>query len=241
MNQLQVINRDGQLLVDSREVAEMIDVRHSDLLERIRGYVQHLTNGKFRPLDFFVSSTFKDAKGEYRPRYLLTKKGCEMVANKMTGEKGVLFTAAYVTKFEEMEKKLQQPPALTERQAIIQSLKLTAELAEEQEEIKRDVSMLKNTMRIDGAEEFQIKQKATRRVVESLGGKDAPAYQELNRKVFSRFWNEFKRHFLIPRYGDLPKSRFKEGLEFIEEWQPDTSTRIEINELNRQMTIKEVS
>ena len=27
-----------------------------------------------------------------------------MVANKMTGEKGVLFTAAYVTKFEEMEK-----------------------------------------------------------------------------------------------------------------------------------------
>jgi phage antirepressor YoqD-like protein len=30
-----------------------------------------------------------------------------MVANKMTGEKGVLFTAAYVTKFEEMEKALQ--------------------------------------------------------------------------------------------------------------------------------------
>lgn len=32
-----------------------------------------------------------------------------MVANKMTGEKGVLFTAAYVTKFEEMEQRLQQP------------------------------------------------------------------------------------------------------------------------------------
>lgn len=29
-----------------------------------------------------------------------------MVANKMTGEKGVLFTAKYVTKFEEMEKEL---------------------------------------------------------------------------------------------------------------------------------------
>lgn len=29
-----------------------------------------------------------------------------MVANKMTGEKGVLFTAAYVSKFEEMENKL---------------------------------------------------------------------------------------------------------------------------------------
>ena len=30
-----------------------------------------------------------------------------MVANKLTGEKGVLFTAEYVTRFEEMEKQLQ--------------------------------------------------------------------------------------------------------------------------------------
>lgn len=104
MNQLQVINQNGQLLVDSRDVAEMIGVRHSDLLERIGGYIKHLTNGKFRSLDFFVESTYIDAKKEGRPHYLITRRGCDMVANKMTGEKGVLFTAAYVTKFEEMEK-----------------------------------------------------------------------------------------------------------------------------------------
>ncbi|MFP3468412.1 hypothetical protein SB754_23245, partial [Leifsonia sp. SIMBA_070] len=32
-----------------------------------------------------------------------------MVANKLTGEKGVLFTAAYVTKFEEIEQTIQNP------------------------------------------------------------------------------------------------------------------------------------
>jgi len=104
MNQLQVINQNGQLLVDSRDVAEMVGVRHSDLLERIGGYIKHLTNGKFRSLDFFIESSYIDAKNESRPHYLITRKGCDMVANKMTGEKGVLFTAAYVTKFEEMEK-----------------------------------------------------------------------------------------------------------------------------------------
>ena len=31
-----------------------------------------------------------------------------MVANKMTGEKGILFTAEYVTKYEEMEKELKE-------------------------------------------------------------------------------------------------------------------------------------
>ena len=33
-----------------------------------------------------------------------------MIANKLTGKKGVLFTAAYVTRFNEMEKKVQLLP-----------------------------------------------------------------------------------------------------------------------------------
>lgn len=98
--------------INSREVATMIGIRHSDLLEKIggskkvKGYITHLMNGKFRPSDFFIESTYVDAKGEERVCYELTRKGCDMVANKLTGEKGVLFTAAYVTKFEEMEKEI---------------------------------------------------------------------------------------------------------------------------------------
>jgi hypothetical protein len=47
------------------------------------------------------------------PCYLINKPGCEMVANKLTGEKGVLFTAAYVAKFNEMElrEQLEAPAA----------------------------------------------------------------------------------------------------------------------------------
>jgi len=106
---LQVIKHGDDLMVDSREVAEMIDVRHSDLLPKISGYITHLLNGEFRPVDFFTRSNYEDSTGRTLPRYLLTRKGCDMVANKMTGEKGVLFTATYVTKFEEMEKELTAP------------------------------------------------------------------------------------------------------------------------------------
>lgn len=107
MNQLQVIQRDGQLLVDSRNVSEMTGVRHTHLLDKIGGYVDIIENStepKIRSSDFFLFSTYLDSTGRTLPCYLLTRKGCDMVANKMTGEKGVLFTAAYVTKFEEMEK-----------------------------------------------------------------------------------------------------------------------------------------
>lgn len=106
MNELTVFNFNQVDVVDSRDISKLVDVRHADLLEKIGGYTKHLTNGKFRSLDFFIPSTYQDGKGETRPCYLLTKKGCDMVANKMTGEKGVLFTAAYVTAFEKMREKL---------------------------------------------------------------------------------------------------------------------------------------
>ncbi len=67
-------------------------------------------------VDFFIESTYQDGKGETRPNFLITKKGCDMIANKTTGKKGVLFTAAYVTAFEEMRQALTAPrtPVLPE-------------------------------------------------------------------------------------------------------------------------------
>jgi Rha family phage regulatory protein len=103
---LTIINRNGQLLVDSREVAEMIDRPHYDLMKSIRQYCEYLTQGDFPFSDFFIESTYQDSTGRILPCYLLTRKGCDMVANKMTGEKGVLFSATYVSRFEEMEKYL---------------------------------------------------------------------------------------------------------------------------------------
>lgn len=132
MSQLQVFTYGKSEVVDSREVARMVEKQHAHLLRDIAGYISIMekanesksglvgTAGKFSLSDFFIPHTYYDSKGEARPCYLLTKKGCDMVANKMTGEKGVLFTAAYVTAFEKMREHIQRkqlPPdkaALTE-------------------------------------------------------------------------------------------------------------------------------
>lgn len=108
MKDLKVIEQNGQLLVDSREVAEMVGREHSNLMRDIRGYVSILyyPDSNLNPANFFIPNTYRDAQNQERSCYLLTKKGCDMVANKMTGGKGVLFTATYVTRFDEMEKAL---------------------------------------------------------------------------------------------------------------------------------------
>ncbi|MFJ3389947.1 MULTISPECIES: Rha family transcriptional regulator [unclassified Lysinibacillus] len=108
MNQLNVVSFNGQLVTDSRDVAEMVGKRHTDLLRSIDNYSEILLNAKMRSADFFIENTYKDSSGKENKCYLLTRKGCDMVANKMTGEKGILFTATYVIRFEEMEQILSQ-------------------------------------------------------------------------------------------------------------------------------------
>lgn len=97
------------LTLDSREVAAMVEKRHDNLLRDINTYIEILANSKMRTPDFFISSSYTDAQDKERPCYQVTRKGCEMIAHKMTGEKGVLFTATYINKFHEMEKTLQEP------------------------------------------------------------------------------------------------------------------------------------
>jgi len=62
-----------------------------------------ITERNFALSDFFLENSYFDSTGRKLPCYLLSKMGCEMVANKLTGEKGILFTAAYVSKFNMME------------------------------------------------------------------------------------------------------------------------------------------
>lgn len=113
MNDLTVFELNGKLLTDSREVALMVEKPHNDLMKSIRGYCKNLNEGEFSPVEFFIESTYTDSKGEERPCYLCTKKGCDMIANKMTGKKGVIFTAKYTTAFEKMKDFLEKGTAYT--------------------------------------------------------------------------------------------------------------------------------
>lgn len=103
MQELMIFEQNGQLYTDSREVAKAIDCRHGDLLEKIEGYIEYLADGEFRSLEYFIPDIYVDAQGKERPCYKCTKIGCDMIANKMTGKKGVIFTARYIESFERMK------------------------------------------------------------------------------------------------------------------------------------------
>lgn len=99
---LTIENYNGQLVADSREVAAMLGRPHWVLVRSVRTYCRYLNDNKIGVVEFFIPATYKDEKGEERPCYKLTEKGCDFVANKTTGEKGAVFTAQYVSAFHAM-------------------------------------------------------------------------------------------------------------------------------------------
>lgn len=111
MYNLTLQDYNGTPVMDSRDIADMIERNHKDLLRDIRGYMDIMEKSgerKIAPPDFFIESSYEN-RGKQYPCYLITKKGCDMIANKMTGAKGVLFTAAYVTAFEKMREQMAAP------------------------------------------------------------------------------------------------------------------------------------
>lgn len=96
------------------EVAEMMEIEHKRLIRKLegdktrKGYIQILTEAQMGLSDYFIPSTYRDASGKENKCYEVTKLGCDFLANKSTGEKGVLFTARYVKRFYEMEHQVTQ-------------------------------------------------------------------------------------------------------------------------------------
>lgn len=116
MSTLSIITMpDGIEAVDSCEVAAAVGKQHKELLRDVRKYCEYLNESKIALVDFFIESSYRDSKGEERPCYLITRKGCDMIANKMTGQKGVVFTALYVNSFHDMHEHIQMQAAEIQR------------------------------------------------------------------------------------------------------------------------------
>ncbi len=145
--ELKTIEVEGKVIpvTDSRLVAENAGIRHTDLLRKIKGYEEILENAKVRSQNYFIKDTYKvEGNNKTYDCYQLTKLGCEMVANKMTGKKGVLFTATYVQAFNQMQERLN----LGQEQKAIEGLNKMVEdmqknLIEQKETIEEYKSMCK--------------------------------------------------------------------------------------------------
>ena len=95
-------------VLTSVEVAEMVGRNHKDVMRDIRNINKDLDKLNIAPISYFTESTYKDKLNRNKPMFLLTKQGCELYGNRMTGIDGTAFSVQYIQRFNEMEQKEQQ-------------------------------------------------------------------------------------------------------------------------------------
>lgn len=228
------MNELEQKYIDSREVAEMVGKEHKELLRDIRRYCEQLGESKIALTDFFTESTYKTEQNKTMPCYLVTKKGCEFIAHKLTGVKGTEFTAKYINRFHEMEDKIQY-----QFQNI--STEMKAILMHDEKIMKMDerVTDLENNTTIDYGQQQVLGDVVNRVVIEALGGKCSPAYREIGKKVFAECNRDLKHYFNVNSRNNVPKKRFDEAVKYVKNWEPCTNTKFLIRECNAHVGMQE--
>lgn len=88
MNEFKITNINGVETVDSRQVAEAVGKEHKELLKNIRKYCEYLGESKISLTNFFIESTYITEQNKSLPCFLCTRKGCEMIANKIHRAEG---------------------------------------------------------------------------------------------------------------------------------------------------------
>lgn len=101
--------------VTSQQVAVAFGKEHKNVMRDIREIMDKCSES-FNALNFELV-TYKDAKGEERPMYLLTKDGLMMVTMGYTTPEAMRVKEAYIARFNEMEEQLRSAsPAIPDFQ-----------------------------------------------------------------------------------------------------------------------------
>lgn len=200
-DQIQLFNFEGQDTLDSRDVARMIEKQHAHLMRDIAGYIKDIEpDPKLDSANYFIPSTYKDKNNQVRPCYLITRMGCEFVANKLTGKKGSLFTAKYVSIFNQQRMSLNE---IYNRFQIPRTypdaLRLAAKQQEQLEKQKPKVDYYDSQMRNPGlmtiteiAKDFgmsgkQLNSKLAKMHIQYKRGKKWFLYQKYADKGYTQF------------------------------------------------------
>ena len=97
------------------------------------------------------------------------------------------------------------------------------------------IEHLENTMTIDYGQQQELKKAVNKRVIEILGGKKAPAYKELSKKVFAECNHDIQDYFAVNSRNNIPSLRFGNALEYVDGWNPSNNTILDVRSCNAGM------
>ena len=232
---IKITEKDGQQLVSARELHEFLGVS-KHITQWIKPYIKDDNDYGFE-----LNVDFMRIDGEVNPTnglptvdFAITIEMAKELSMVSKTEKGKQARKYFI----QCEKKLKEV-AQDQYKELSPELQAIFTLDKKQQAIEGRIDDLEGKMTIDTNLQYKLFELAKSKVLQELGGIDAPAYKELNRKVFAKIWRDYKRIMQVPSYKDTLVKDYEKGLEVLNNWTADKETKFMIIGCNSQINFKE--
>ena len=220
-NEVRTVEMDGEPWFVLKDVCEVLGLttpaRVAERLDEDEVILTHLTDSMGRQ----QSTTIINESGLYHVILRSDKPEAKPFRKWVTSEvlPSIRRTGSYM-----------MPKMTKEMQAVLLLDSRTAELDQR-------LTAVENTMVIDYGQQQTLKNAVNHRVVvEVLGGKSSPAYNDphVRGRVFSECNGDIQSWFHVSSRNNIPRKRFDEAVEYINRWKPSTNTVMMIQNVNGQ-------
>lgn len=184
--------------IPSYEVSEMMEMSHKNLLRKIDNINSTFTERKIELSKYWIENEYTDKSGKTNRCFEILKRGCEFLAHKSTGDKGIIFTDRYMDKFEEMELAQQQTIDMTELSPSLQTFKQIFDTMVEQEikqkQMEKDIEVIKTSL--DGIQNLiSLSKDNWRHDVKDIINKIAYKTGTKHKVIWDEVYNELQTRF----------------------------------------------
>ncbi|WP_046180356.1 Rha family transcriptional regulator [Domibacillus tundrae] len=221
MNQL-VFIQNGSVLTDSLTVAAVFEKQHKDVMRDIRNLE---CSEEFNRRNFALVD-YTDVRNRVYNKYLIKRDGLAFLVMGYTGKTASEYKEKFILKFNEMEEQLRNKVhVLDERTSLIQSMKLTIETAERQDQIQEVVnthSVKISELETKVEEQITLTSGEQRRLQKAVAIKiyaleSDPAVRP---RLFKELHREIKDRFGVSSYKDVKQKELQSAIRYVENWVP---------------------
>lgn len=96
------------------------------------------------------------------------------------------------------------------------------------------IKNFESNMVIDYGQQQTLRQHVNKAVLNALGGKDTEAYAYISKVVFAECNRDLQDRFKVNSRNNIPRKRYEEAIDYVDNWEPKTNTKLRIDEYNRQ-------
>lgn len=224
-----VFLHNNQPVTDSLTVAEVFEKRHDIVLRDIENQITKLQEAGEQEFSLhnFEESTYTNERGREYRKFNLTEDAFTLVVMAYITPEAMKMKVMFIQEFKRMREQLEKSRihVLDDRTALIQSMKLTVETAERQDEMQKVITQ-------HGQKIYEIEQKVEeqitldhgeqRRLQKAIASKvygleSDPAERS---KLFREIYREIKDRFAVASYKDVKRKELQSAIRYVENWIP---------------------